>query len=385
MSDFSFRTRFVLATTALLIAAVAGYVVARWTSSSTVVSKPEQLASAEETSGEVKVSTASLTTMGIVTEAVRAGNFNAEILAPGAVVAAPNAQAVVAARVAGTVAKINKRLGELVKVGEVLALVESRDAAAMAADQATAEARADLARNAFNRERQLFEQKITPRQDLEAAQAQLVAAEADAHRARAATAAAGVSADGKSVALVSPIGGRVTWANASLGSYVEPQTELFRVADPRYVVIEAATVAADAHRIASGDAAVVVTGSGATLDATVASVTPTVNEETRSATVTLNLRHGGPAPGEFVQVRITPSGTTANGVVIPEEAVQSVDGRDAVFVRTQYGFKVVPVIVGARSAGRASIASGLKTGDVIATTNAFLLKAEVGKGAEEEE
>jgi cobalt-zinc-cadmium efflux system membrane fusion protein len=41
--------------------------------------------------------------------------------------------------------------------------------------------------------------------------------------------------------------------------------------------------------------------------------------------------------------------------------------------------------VGQRSAGRAEITGGLSSGQSIATRSAFLLKAELGKGAGEEE
>ena len=86
-----------------------------------------------------------------------------------------------------------------------------------------------------------------------------------------------------------------------------------------------------------------------------------------------------------MQVRITTKSNAGKAVVVPDEAVQSVNGRDAVFVRTDNGFKVAPVSVAARSGGRASILSGLNAGETIATKNAFLLKAELSKGAEEEE
>jgi cobalt-zinc-cadmium efflux system membrane fusion protein len=163
--------------------------------------------------------------------------------------------------------------------------------------------------------------------------------------------------------------------------------EVFRVADPRFVAIEAAVPAADAKRINVGDRAGVTTAAGVTLDATVVSVTPTLNEQTRAATVTLSLSsdQGAPTPGEFVRARITVQGGDASGFVVPDEAVQSLGGRDAVFVREGTTFRPAPVVVAARSGGRASIVSGLKAGDVIATKNAFLLKAEAGKGAEEDE
>ena len=117
------------------------------------------------------------------------------------------------------------------------------------------------------------------------------------------------------------------------------------------------------------------------------SVAPTVNEQTRAATVVLSLvgNHEAASPGEVVQADITPKNALPAGVVMPEDAVQNIGGRNVVFVRTPTGSRVQPVVVGSRSAGRVSIPSGLNAGEIIATTNAFLLKAELGKGAGEDE
>ena len=123
------------------------------------------------------------------------------------------------------------------------------------------------------------------------------------------------------------------------------------------------------------------------MTAVVRSVTPSLDAQTRAATVILTLT-GGPgsvAPGEAVQALISPRAAGPQGVVIPDEAVQTVDGHEVVFVRTPTGFKVQPVTVGQRGGGRATIVSGLASGQPIATRNAFLLKAELTKGAEDEE
>jgi len=113
----------------------------------------------------------------------------------------------------------------------------------------------------------------------------------------------------------------------------------------------------------------------------------TVNEQTRAATVVLSLvgNHGPLSRGEIVQVNITPTTAAPTGTVVPEDAVQNVGGRNVVFVRTATGFKVQPVVVGSHSAGRVSILSGVNPGEIIATANAFLLKAELNKGAGEDE
>lgn len=375
-----------IAPVALLAAAGLGYAVARFTAPAARPEPAPEPAAAQST-GALTLPDSFLETMGITLETVAAGNLSAEVQAAAVVSPAPNGQAIVTARAPGTVARLNKRLGEDVAAGEVLALVESREAGTMAADRATAESKVALARSILQREQGLYDQKVTPRQDLETAQAELAAAEAEAARARAAAAAAGVTSDGKSLALASPISGRITSTRTALGAYVEPDTELFRVADPRFIVIEAAVPALDARRITIGDRAAITTGSGAELRAAVTSVTPTVDAQTRSATVTLMLEPDQqlPSPGEFVQARVTTRSTAASGFVIPDDAVQTVEGRTVVFVRQGDEFRVTPVVVAARGGGRASVLSGIKAGDRIATENAFLLKAELGKGAEEDE
>lgn len=385
MNELTRNSRLLIVGMGLLVAAALGFTLARFTA--TAGGADPAPAQSSSVADALKIPDASLFTMNIVVEAVSVGDLGSQVSAAGSVAAAPGSQAIISAHAAGTVARITKRLGDSVAAGETLALVTSRDAAAFAAERRAAESKAELARSVLKRERDLFEQRVTPRQDLESAQAQADAAEAEAARARIAAESVHASADGQSLAVVSPIAGRITSASVALGAFVEPDTELFRVADPRRVVIEAAIPASDAKRANAGDPAEVVTQAGSTLRATVSSITPTINVQTGSAAALLSLdgAPGAPAPGEYVRVRILPKTSNASAIIVPDEAVQRIDGRDAVFLRTDGGFKVRPVKVSARSGDRAAIVSGLASGDRVATRNAFLLKAELGKGAEEEE
>jgi membrane fusion protein, heavy metal efflux system len=377
-----------LALGALVIAGAIGFGIARFTSDPpAVAADPAAQEAKRAPRSTLEIDPTHLSAVGIELETVTPGSLSAEIRAPASVLAAPNGQAIVTARAAGTIARIEKRLGDPVRAGDTLAVVESRDAAAIAAALDAAESRATLAQSVLEREKRLYEQHVTPRQDFEAAQAQFVAAQAEARSARVAASNAHVSSDGRTVRVTSPLSGRITYASASLGAFVQADTELFRVADPAHVQIEASVTAADAARISPGDAATISMASGLMHRAQVQSVTPTVSEQTRSATVVLTLteQDGGPTPGEFVEAVITPKSTAPVGFVIPEEALQRVDGRDVLFVRNEKGFHVQPVAVGSRSGGRASILKGVSAGQTIATRNAFLLKAELAKGEEDEE
>ncbi|MHA6316591.1 efflux RND transporter periplasmic adaptor subunit [Altererythrobacter sp. CAU 1778] len=322
---------------------------------------------------------------GIELAAVRSGAA-VELVFPATVAASPTASARIDARASGVVRSVGKTLGDYVSRGETVARIESADAAALASQLSAARARVGELSAAYERERRLFEANVTARQDLEAAQANLSVARSELQRAQAAVAAAGVSGDGRSLAVTSPLAGRITAAPIVLGAFVDAGEELYRVVDPNGLQIEVALPSAEASRIQPGDEAVLVVGDGREIGARVRSVTPSLDPESRSATAVLSLSRGVPGlqPGAFLQARIRPSGEIdRDRIAVPEDAIQVVEGRDVVFVRTKTGFQVREVQVGTRSAGMVTILSGLREGWRIAVANAFLLKAELGKeGAE---
>ncbi len=331
--------------------------------------------------GFVEMTPTRLAASGIRTSVVAEGSLGAEIIAQATVTAPPQGQALLTARADGAVVRINKRLGDPVNAGETVALLESREAAAFVAERNAAAARAQAARAAAAREQRLFDAKITAKQDLEAAQAARAEAEAELQRTQAAVRAAGVTGDGRYLAVSSPISGRITEVDTQLGAYVSAGTELFNVSDPRRIQIEAALPSIDAQRIRTGDPAVIELPGGGTVDAVVRSASPSLDLESRAATVVLSPAATPPGltQGQALRVRIMPRGAPTDGrIVLPEEAVQSVEGRDVVFVRTEGGFQAIPVTIGARSGGRIEILDGLRPGLTVVTDGAFVLKSQLG-------
>jgi len=374
--------RWLAGAAALALAAGLGFGIARWIAPQPAAAPQPQSAGP----ATLKLDPKEVAAAGILVETVAAGNIGAGILAPAAATAQPTGVAALTAHAEGIIVRLNKRLGDPVQAGEVLAVVDSKDAAQLASDRASADARAVLARRIAAQEEALYSQGATSKRSLETAEASLAAAEADARRARDAAATANLARDGHSVAVISPVTGRITAQAAALGAFVRTETELFRVSDPRLIQVEAQLTARDAARIHPGDAASLLLPNGGTARATVRSVAPALDPLSRTQSVVLTVPEElALAPGETLQVRITPRTATADTIVVPEEAVQTVDGRDSVFLQTDSGFAVRHVAVGSRSAGQASVVSGLQAGQRIATRNAFLLKAELGKGAEDEE
>lgn len=335
--------------------------------------------------GLIEMDVARAKAAGIVTGVTQAGGLGAEIIAQGVVAPAIDGEAVLTARADGALTRVVKRLGDSVAAGETIAYVESRDAAAIAADRSTANARVVAARAAYAREKKLHDAGVTARQDLEAAQAALSEAEAELRRANSAASAARITGDGRFLAVTSPISGRITRSDATLGSYVTAGTELFRVADPRKIQINASVLPGDAKRIQPGDRAVIELLNGETVSATVRAATPSLDAQSKTATIVLIPDGFGQlTSGQGLRVRISPAGAAPTSMIIlPEEAVQTVEGREVVFVQTAKGFQATTVVTGQRGGGRIEIVDGLKPGMVVATKGAFLLKAELGKGEAE--
>ncbi|MBT8427285.1 MAG: efflux RND transporter periplasmic adaptor subunit [Erythrobacter sp.] len=341
----------------------------------------EQGEKSEVPEGVLLIDEKQIAASSIEIEAVQFGAAT-ELVFPATVAAAPNASARIDARASGVVKSVNKMLGDYVRQGEVIARIESADAAGLAAQVAAARARVNELSALYDREKRLFEANVTARQDLEAAQANLQVARSELSRAQAASAAAGVSGDGRSLAVTSPISGQITSAPIVLGSYVSAGEEMFQIVNASGLQVQVALPASDAARIRPGDEATLELGQDREIGGRVRSVTPALDPESRSATAVISLAGAVPGlqPGAFLQARIRPSGETdATLISVPESAVQMVEGREVVFVRTRTGFRAMPVVTGSRSGGRIVIESGLQNGQRIATENAFLLKAELGK------
>ena len=374
-----------------IVAALGGFGIARWTASEPAATEAASGNTAAPKEEKKNPDTVAMTAQavqqaGIAVETINPSGLGAEIVAQATVSASPQGEAIVTARAGGAVTRLMKRLGDPVRAGETLAVVESRDAAQFAADRTAAAAKSTLAQKALAREQYLFRQKVSARVELEQAEAEAASAVAEARRASVAAGAARVTSDGRGVLVSSPISGRVTSENVSLGAFVQPETELMRVADASKIQVEAAVGPTDAQRLSPGDRAIIELPDGRTVEARVRAVTPGLANDTRSATAVLDVT-GSLQPGLAVRVRLLPSGggTTSNAIVVPEDAVQTLEGRDIVFVRTAQGFKAQSITIGQRSNGRVEILKGLAAGSQVATKNAFLLKAELGKGAGEEE
>jgi cobalt-zinc-cadmium efflux system membrane fusion protein len=67
-------------------------------------------------------------------------------------------------------------------------------------------------------------------------------------------------------------------------------------------------------------------------------------------------------------------------LAIPRAAVQTVEDKPSVFVRSKDGFSIRRIAVGDAAGGYLMVLSGLDGSERIAVSNTYILKAEHGKG-----
>jgi membrane fusion protein, heavy metal efflux system len=88
---------------------------------------------------------------------------------------------------------------------------------------------------------------------------------------------------------------------------------------------------------------------------------------------------------EMLATVVADGGASVPAALVPDDAVQTLKGKMVVFVARPLPngdakFVRREVEIGSRIGGRAAILRGLGTGDVIVTTGAFAVKAELEKG-----
>jgi membrane fusion protein, heavy metal efflux system len=342
--------------------------------------------------GELPMTAEQIEAAGIRLAEIGGGTIARRVSVPGTVTASADRLARVPARVAGTVAELRRRLGDQVAAGDVLAVVESREIAEAKADHLAALRSEALARTTFERERRLWERRISAEQDYLKARTEAEEARIRVDLTRAKLSALGLGA--QEIAALpgqptdalrrqevrAPLAGRVTDRRIDLGGAVAPDTDAFVVADLSVVWVEMAIPAADLAFVREGQAVTVSGGAEPPGEGRIIFVSPVLDTQTRTARAVAELPNpdGTWRPGAFVTAGIATE-ERAVEVLVPVEALQTLEGETIVFVRTEEGFEKREVVLGRRDERGAEVVFGLDAGERVATANSFVLKAELGK------
>jgi len=178
------------------------------------------------------------------------------------------------------------------------------------------------------------------------------------------------------------IGGTVIAKHITLGEFVRDDSDVYVIADLSTVWVNVSVYARDLSRIRRGQAVTIrAAGLAERARGQIAYVGPVVGEATRTAVARVILQNpqGTWRPGVFVTAAVRVDEAPV-AVAVPEDAVQTVGGRDAVFAFHDGEFEPRPVVLGRNDGEWVEIVSGFAAGEQCAVRNSFILKSELGKG-----
>lgn len=289
-------------------------------------------------------------------------------------------EAIVGAEAGGLrIAEVRVNVGDVVKRGQVLATFDPAtiDADVAQARAALVEAEATLADARANatRARQVEASGAISQQQI----TQFLTAEKTA-AARLESFRAQVTAQElrrRHTTVLAPDSGSISSRTATVGSVVPQGQELFRLIRGDRLEWRAEVTATEIARIRPGQAATVVSATGATAVGRVRVIAPTVDPQTRNALVYVDLPAGATSggsfkPGMFARGELATG--SANVLTLPLAAISLRDGFSYVFtVGPDSRVAQLKVQLGRRSGDRVEVLGSLTGNErVVATGAAFL-------------
>ncbi|HYM37082.1 MAG TPA: efflux RND transporter periplasmic adaptor subunit, partial [Nitrospiraceae bacterium] len=332
------------------------------------------------------------------------------VTAPGQLTVSEDQTWRVGAVVAGKVDALTVKVGDFVKAGQIIGRIHSHDVheARAAYQQASTELERARAAEAYSRQRRdraarLLELKAGSRQDVETAESELRNAQAAIDKAQSEIAKERahltdilhVPIDDRSsvetedgVPIFAPASGVVQQRKATVGSVVNAGDELLSLSDTRSLWMIAGANETELSKLHPGLAVRIEVR--AYPDREFNGHILKLGEQLDPTTRTLQIRIGVPNPQgllkpEMYATASLPEGGKRAVLVLPEEAVQDINGIPAVFVRkSATEFEPRTIKTGRHANGETEITEGLKPGEDVVVKGSFLLKSQLMRRAIEE-
>jgi len=352
---------------------------------------------------------ASAQSSAIETEIVTPQSIAGVIPATGKILVPENRVAVIGPVNQGRIVRLYAGQGTRVRKGQKLADLESADIDQAEADYLKAladyenavrssAAEVKLAQESYDRNKLLYEQRVTAGKNLQSAEHDLEVAKAARESAVNGTKAALTAARRKllilglndatidalakktdlaaTFSLNSPIDGIVVERNATLGASVGTDANLFKIIDLSQVWIDADVFEKDLPRVRPGqEVKLTVTAfPQSTFSGRVILINSVLDPETRTVKVRTEVANpdGRLKPDMFANVQIVTDVNRA-AISIPQSAVLNDEGKTIVFVAEGNGYKKRQVQVGIQNNDRVEIVDGLTAGDKVVVKGNYLL------------
>ena len=315
---------------------------------------------------------------------------------PADIVASAEGAAEAGSLLPGRVARFEIREGDRVKRGQVLAWIDSPEAARAVADLVRARSRSETTARKVTRLEGLVASEAAAQAALDEARLERDLARADLAAARTVLTNLGLpeppatSGEGAvppiaaQLPVRSPVDGTVVERGAPLGAYVTPDTHLFRIVFEGNVLVDARLPDGADVPPAGTAASVKPRGAADRCPARVLGVLPQVDPSTRSRKVRLAPEGTckGLVGGAQADVEIEMGAAGGEALVVPAAALVDLKTATVAFAATpaKGTFEVRPVEPGVHIGDEVVIRAGLQEGDQVVVEGSVLLKGELIRG-----
>lgn len=324
---------------------------------------------------------------GIKLEAIAPRMFEDSVSVTATIRANQERIAQVAPRAEGRIVRVAANLGDSVRAGQALAVLDSvvvgeAQSALLQAASSQRVAQAD-----YKRAESLAAEEIVPQRELLRARGELEKANAAVRGAQDKLRLLGgtIGTPGRAestFSLTAPFAGTVVAKKATVGELATPSQSVFTIADLSKVWVEANLSEDMLQKVKTGAGAVITVGAypGERFAGRVAYVASLLEKESRTVPARIEVANpqGKLKPEMFANATIA-TGGQRQLMSVPDEAILLLQGQPTVFVAGSGGFESRAVETDGKLAGRTVIKSGIKAGEQVVSAGAYALKARLLK------
>jgi len=295
----------------------------------------------------------------VQTTTVREQQINSRIEVVGTLQAIH--QAVIAAKITGTILDIPVVLGERVEKGALLVKINAEE---ISARLLQAQAQLAQARRNLQREEKLLKQQASTPETVKTMKDTLAVAQAGYHEAASMLSYTTINA---------PFSGVITQKIVNNGDLATPGAALLHLENPKQLQVIAPVPESLILQIHQGDTLTLhIPAVTQELSGTIGEISPIVDSHSRTSLVKINF---APAPGlrtgMFARVQLPGKVTTT--LMVPETAIVPFGQMEKIFVVQKNRAQLRLVRSGRHRNGEVEILSGLKAGEEIVSANNTLL------------
>jgi len=273
------------------------------------------------------------------------------------VTAYPQATAVITA--------INVKVGDHVSKGQVLAQLDN---SVLVQNVAQAQAQANLSNTLYQRQKNLWDQKIGTEVQYLQAQTQLQTAQKQV---------ASLRQQADMYRIVSPISGTVDQMDLKLGQVASPGSAGIRIVNADVLKVKADVPESYSSTVNQGDSVkILFPDVDDSLTTRVTFAAKVIDPSSRSFGIEVKLPHNSEYRPNMTAVLKIADYSKRNAIVIPVNAIQKSDEGDYVYINNGGYAKRKNITEGATSGGMTEVTGGLAKGDQVITEGA----SELGDG-----